>query len=641
MTLQEILTEGDTQKIQNLLSQRMVKNMEFFAIHSPKLFTQLKKPPTDYNLLFDKKGLNIIDLRTKSLLYPTLEGQYTMVETHGELSLSPSKNPRWKLHHNEVSLSPIDEKKFPITGEAIASFIKLLQKHQGIKEYYLDPKFMPTTLLYGLLGGLFLEFMRERGVFFHALFIFEENLDLFRISCYFLDYEALFESTNPNALYLFVQNIFDKKMIRNFFAARKITSNFLLCELQCYQSKKMQQISSFVMQEFSANKRGWGSFEDEMKGLENTLQNYSMPTLSFPKRQNIPICVVGNGPSLDALLPFIAQNQEKMLIFSCGTALKPLKNAGICVDFQIEIERIDYLSDVLRAAPLGDTTLLCGNMVSPAALHQAREAYVFLRGGSACSYLDKNSVMEFCAPFVGNAGASLAMQLGSEILLCGLDCGYIEGESKHASNSYYGKEKSQIPSHAIEVKGNANKRVFADSIFLLSLQNLADAIDFLKPRLVLNLGFGAYVEGARSIHAEGISLRPIDKQAAISQIKSYMKKNPPLDFRAKITNAYAFRDCMLELLGRGARSKKELFCLMDELLLLLSQTSRKDPHLGILFEGTLAHVAQSLLLSAMHLPHDDIFVFFAQCLEVIARIFDKMLLQYKLLLGLYANTHKT
>ena len=170
-----------------------------------------------------------------------------------------------------------------------------------------------------------------------------------------------------------------------------------------------------------------------------------------------------------------------------GLALKPLKNAGIEPDFQIEIERIDYLKGVLESAPLGDTTLLCGNMVQPSALSLAKEAYIFMRGGSASAYFGRaKSVVEFAAPYVGNAGFALACLLSEEVLICGLDCGYIKGRTKHAKGSFYGDEQSEIPKNAYVVQGNAECEVYADALFSLSSAMMSRAIEVFAPRLVLN-----------------------------------------------------------------------------------------------------------------------------------------------------------
>ena len=536
--LLEVLKSNNYEAIQKEISTRFVKNMEYFHKTSPELFDALKEEPTQYNLLINKQGINIINLATSELSYPLENGFSTMVALNENLSLSPLKNDKWTIHSNGIFLDKMDTAKFPITGQACNDFIELLFKHGGIKEYFLSKDFMPSTCIFGLLGGMFLEFIIERGVFFHSLLIFEENLDMFRVSCYFVDYPKLFSRVSDGACYLFVKDLINRFFIRNFFAHQKITNNFLRLEINLYKSPKIESAMQIVNEEYASNARGWGSFEDEMIGIENTLQNISnnkkelkknkkKPNLFLvnPKRVDMPICVVGNGASLDSSLEFLKHHQNEMIIFSCGTAIKPLKEAGIKPDFQIEIERVDYLEQYLSPI-LGNTPLLCGNMVNPTALDLANEKYLFMRGGSASGYMFKSPfVMEFCAPFVGNAGFALACQLGNEVLLCGLDCGYIKGRTKHASNSAYGEETEAIPSNAIRVRGNFDHEVYSDSIFLLSSQMITNAIKALKPKMVLNLGEGMYIEGARPTKVSEFSLKKNKKSAFIKEIKSYFKED--------------------------------------------------------------------------------------------------------------------
>lgn len=632
MGLLELLDQDRLEELEHFLSERFAQNMEFFSHTSPRLFEALKQPRQDYNLLCNHKGINIINLHNSSLTYPEMESKYVMAEVHQEIAASPLNNPRWNLKGNEIELVPIDEKKLPITGAGVNKMIENLQYLGGKPHYHLGTNFFPSTAVYGLLGGLFLELLRERGAFFHSLFIFEENIDLFRISCYFVHYPALFDQVGPKALYLFVKEIIDPKILRHYFAARKISSNFMLLELQMYQSQKLDAARELLNQEFLSNKRGWGSFEDEMIGIANSLKNNQYKVLSYPKRINAPVCVIGNGPSLDSLLPFIKKMQDRMIIFSCGTALKVLKNYGIQPDFQIEIERIDYLKDVLCDAPLGDTTLLCGNMVNPSALALAKEGYIFLRGGSSSSYMFESSVIECAAPFVGNAGAALAMQMGSEVLLCGIDCGYIEGMSKHAQGSYYGDEGVDLPPNVHPVRANSNRAVYADSIFLLSRQNLETAIMLFKPKMVLNLGWGAFIQGSRSVSVDDFDLAKINKEKLLDEMKSYMK--PALMKKINLAHVREYLNSIKMLLQRGVREKKELFMLIDEASALVASTSAKNPHLGILFEGSIAHLLQSLLLSILHLPHNQISTLYAQNIEIIMWTFDKMFFSYKVLLSL-------
>ena len=292
-----------------------------------------------------------------------------MLEQNLALAENPLNNPAYTIHTNHLALHKLDEKNLPLTANACNPIIELMMKDfNGANRFHLPTHFLPNLTIFGLLGGMFLQFLLEKGYYFHSLLLFEEDIDLFRISLYFVDYPLLFESVNERSCYIFVKSLVQREFVQNYFTHRRITNNFLRLELCLYDSPKLKQAQDEVAQSYAMNARGWGSFDDEMIGVKNAF------------------CVVGNGASLDSLLPFIKENADKMIIFSCGTALKPLKNVGIEPDFHIEIERIDYLKDVLESAPLGETTLLCGNMVQPSALELAKEAYIFMRGGSASAY---------------------------------------------------------------------------------------------------------------------------------------------------------------------------------------------------------------------------------------------------------------
>lgn len=651
--LLELLKSNDYEAIQKEISARFVKNMEYFHKTSPELFDALKEDPTQYNLLINKQGINIINLATSELSYPLQDSLSTMVSVNENLSLSPLKNDKWNIHSNGIFLDKMDTTRFPITGQACNDFIDLLFKHDGIKEYFLSKDFMPSTCIFGLLGGMFLEFIIERGVFFHSLLIFEENLDMFRVSCYFVDYPRLFSQVSDGACYLFVKDLVNRFFIRNFFARQKITNNFLRAEINLYKSPKIESAMQIVAEEYASNARGWGSFEDEMIGIENTLKNVanikskerkkkSNLFLVNPKRVDMPICVVGNGASLDSSLDFLREHQSKMIIFSCGTAIKPLKQAGIQPDFQIEIERVDYLAEFLSPT-LGETALMCGNMVNPNALNLASEKYLFMRGGSASGYMFKSPfVMEFCAPFVGNAGFALACQLGNEVLLCGIDCGYIKGRTKHASNSAYGEEEATIPSNAIRVRGNFDHEVYSDSIFLLSSQMITNAIKALKPKMVLNLSEGAYIEGARPTKVSEFSLKKNKKSAFIKEIKSYFRDDKKLifsDFREDfyLQEIQEFKSKLSNALNAEVKTKQELFKWVDMIFAINAKKSVSSPFVGILFEGSLAHICQNLMIAVLHLPNNDISAFFTEAKDSIKNALDKMLLRYKMLASKYQN----
>ncbi|MWV61404.1 DUF115 domain-containing protein [Helicobacter saguini] len=568
----------------------------------------------------------------------------------------------------------------------------------NITESYADSKFLPLTCIYGLLGGIFLQDLLEQGYHFHSLIIYEDDIDLFRISLYFLDFSLLFSRCGSdfvkNSTLIMISQV-NTDIISSLIRKIRVTFSLTSISLKQYESKNVTLLQEFIAKERAAILRGWGSFEDEMIGFKNALVNLKNCHLldSNIKRCNAPICVVGNGPSLDLNLDFIKKNADKMIIFSCGTALKVLRHHGIKPDFQIEIERISYLGDVLRQENLDDIPLIFGQMTNCDAVNLSVESFAFMRGGSASAYLETKNIsedkkvlskvtddnlkcekmkqnsmldsksdtqnkidsiesvanldskkyedskilkdskesentkigqkkshftLEFSAPFVGNAGVALSAILGSDVILCGLDCGYIKGFSKHAKHSYYGDESDKIPRDCFKVAGNKNLEVFSNDLFYLSAKNVEFAIAFYKTNHVINLGFGAKFKHTLSLNESDFSLKNIDKNAGIAMIKSNFKK-ATLDVKKgeimQIIKDYILKvEEILDSKNNNLKEQKviesksinlkEIYDKIDNIESILhSLISIEKNRKGIiLLEGSTLHLCHSLLISSIFAP---------------------------------------
>ncbi|WP_163532331.1 6-hydroxymethylpterin diphosphokinase MptE-like protein [Helicobacter suis] len=602
-------------------------NLTFFKAHLPELYNKLLPPPTLYNLLYDAGGINILNLTNATLLFPCLEGKHQMLAISKDWAKRILNNPKWQLHDNGVSL---DSSTLSLTNQACQAMIEMVSTYPCSQEYRLGQNFYPPTAIYGLAGGLFLALLLEQGAFFHALYLFEEHIDLLRISCYFIDYRCLFNATPPNSCVISLEKL-NTNLLQHIFIHKKITHSFLHLEFDPYKNKISQEAAHrFNMAKKSAL-RGWGSFEDEMLGLNNTLENFKYnPFLLHPKRIKrieMPICVVGNGPSLNNLLPFLKKHAKEMVIFSCGTALKVLKSYGVLVDFQVEIERIGYLKEVLLNAPLGDTPLMCANMINPEAFLLAKESYMFMRGGSASGYIWPHLSIEYSAPFVGNAGVALASLFSSTLILCGLDCGYIEGQSKHAKGSYYGVEKPSIPFDTLEVLSNfKDTRVFSDGLFLLSQMQMSMLFAKQKTR-VYNLSSGAFIKHTIPTRPQDLHFKPYQKLEAIRHIKQAFKKNqtPTLS----TTPLETFQTKLNTLLQTSITSKKDLYHLIDCISTLGVKSIQEEPLAGILLEGSLSHMCLHMLVSSLHLKQSDIPNFYMQAKEILLSTLEKMIGRYR------------
>ncbi|MBX7490324.1 motility associated factor glycosyltransferase family protein [Helicobacter turcicus] len=626
----EVLKNSSPEEIESFCNARFQHNLAFFqtANHS-NLFRALQSPAKEYQLYIGQEGVNILNFKQNTFMYAIINGKSTMLDIHEDCAYNPPINEKWNRIFGDKPSFMGDE--FPYSQMLVDNILNYALKNGGIIDYHLPSDFLPSLNLFGLGGGIFLQILIENYATIHNFFIFEESLDLFRIACFFVDFSLLFSKTQNQAGYIFLESIMKKEFIQNFFSTRKISASLVRFELVFYQTPITQNARDIVFEIHSQTMRGWGTFEDEMRGITNKLSFPIQKMLIEPKRVNAPICVVANGPSLDFLFPFIKKNKNKMIIFSCGTALKPLLNYGIKPDFQIEIERHDYLGDALKSAPLNDIPLIAASVLDKNAKEIAKELYLFERDGSSAANLNAPRFkVQFTAPLVGNAGAALASYLGSDVILCGLDCGYKKGSRKHAKNSYYGEENTEIPKDAYPVTGNFSDDIYSDALFSLSKAALEEAFKALKPFHILNLNDGAKINGAQPTHYKEFELKTINKKTALKQIKSLFKDPYKEGFYTKETQKYifeilAFKNKMHDIFKMQVSSKQDLFIVLDKAYDVITKEFLSNAFISILFGGTLSHFLYAIAFSALHLPHNNMQDFWKKCGELYITAMEKML----------------
>ncbi len=610
MGILEFLKTSSCEQIEAFCHQQFNANVQYFRNHYPNLAEFLQTPAKEYKLHIGTDGINIFNFIQNTFMFPIVDGKSTMLDVHETCAYNPPINEKW--HRIIGSRGGMMEEEFQYSKILVNGILTYASENGAVDAYHLPSDFLPSLNLFGLGGGIFLQILAEKYSFIHNFLIFEESLDLFRISCFFVDFALLFSKTQQQAGYIFLESIIKREYITNFFLMRRISSAIIRFELVFYQTPVSLNARELVFEAQSQTLRGWGTFEDEMRGIRNKLSCKMNTMLIEPKRVNAPICVIANGPSLDFLLPFIKENQDKMILFSCGTALKPLLNYGIKPDFQIEIERHEYLDKVLEEAPLGDIPLLCASVVDKKAKKVAKEIYYFEREGSSAANLNAPIFkVQFTSPLVGNAGTSLACYLGSDVVLCGLDCGYKKGAKKHATNSYYGDEDTGLPSDAFPVAGNFSDDIYSDPLFSLSKSSLEEAFSRLKPFHILNLNDGAKLEGATPIHFEDFELKPIKKKTVIKQLKSLFRNPYEENFYTKKTEKYlfeilAFKNKIHDIFKKPIDNKKSLFLVLDVMHNAIAMEQEREPFISILFGGSLSHFLYATALAALHLPHDHI-----------------------------------
>ena len=77
-----------------VMSERFRQNLDFFSKTDPNLYKKLLSKPTEYGLVSDEKGVNIVSLQTRTLVYGMDEDGHTMLKSCKNIAENPFANSK-------------------------------------------------------------------------------------------------------------------------------------------------------------------------------------------------------------------------------------------------------------------------------------------------------------------------------------------------------------------------------------------------------------------------------------------------------------------------------------------------------------------------------------------------------------------
>ena len=281
---------------------------------------------------------------------------------------------------------------------------------------------------------------------------------------------------------------------------------------------------------------GWGFMEDEVIGLKHTLVNLQSGhkvcktknefTNSSPQR---PVFIAANGPSIDYCMDFLRENQDELIIISCGTTLKALLKNNITPDIHVEMERTKHLIPYIEviekqqeqsSVKLKDIQLVTLNTVHPDILAKFKSPLLLIKnvdvGGVFIESLDKlglYATTQYPNPTCANAAMELVTLLGfKEIYLLGTDFGYVSKEQHHSKDSVYYEKDTELKytvdakkmTDDLSRKGNFREFVHTTSIFDSSRINLEFLLSKNRDVNVYNTSDGIYIQLTKPTKIENV-----------------------------------------------------------------------------------------------------------------------------------------
>lgn len=302
-----------------------------------------------------------------------------------------------------------------------------------------------------------------------------------------------------------------------------------------------------------------GYFEDERKMFCNTATNlhrneFRLLEGRIRPRGNVPVFLIGAGPSFDEAAEFVHQWRNHAIIISSGSALQPLLRQGIIPDFHTEMENdpcqydkikhiVESNADLFPSGKLTGITLVGSSTLNPRVIPFFDDVFFFFRDSSTSTttFGSNRRALIGSAPTVANTSLATAACMGfGTAYLFGYDCGWRDGKDHHAKDTiYYTADtfKTEEMAGNYRVRGNFGGEFQSDLVFDWSKNMLEQAIRAYRLR-VFNCSDGALIEGAIPKVPEALEFaEELDRPAVLAKIRADTPHFPPGTF---------FTDCDLE-----------------------------------------------------------------------------------------------
>ena len=458
------------------------------------------------------------------------------------------------------------------------------------------PETLKSIILFGVGVGYQIETMLEKHNV-EKLFICEPNKDFFHASLYAIKWDEILAEIDENEGRLYINigddgtNLF-KDLLEQFYSI----GPYILANTYFYQSYYNSVLVSAIAQlrEQLQVVISMGEYFDHARyGIAQTTEmlNRGAPFLrknpaqylSFEDK-DVPVFIVGNGPSLDASIEVIKEWREYAIVVSCGTALSALHKHNITPDFHAEIEQnrstFDWCCRIDDFDYLSQISLISVNGIHPDTCDLFKDTYIAFKDGesstvSALEVLGKKTYeeLQFAFPTVSNLAINLFSKMGMhQLYLFGVDLGFYD-KSKHHSktSSYYidGKEVYDYQADnniSLVVPGNFRKTVFTKYEFKLSKAIIEQSLAKNKVSC-FNCSDGAKIAGASPLANDMvlITTSPAQCQSALTSIKDNVFYAVPAEqnYQAMFSERFSLQALKDEMSIFISKAEKPFCCAED------------------------------------------------------------------------------
>ena len=539
------------------LTDRYIKNMTVFSQFMPHIYEELKdyRPKKRFIYMEESGELNLF---REDIGFPLFsENPKSQAQDKIEYVLS---HPTKTFLNLERSLN--NESRHVFFSNKILDEIEV--QSEGLEKQVEWPQFVGAAIVFGIELGYQLELLLSKRDIKH-LYLYESDLDLFHYSLYSIDWQDILETCNRDGRTIhFFLGVQPEEFTDTYLLQLQENGYFLAPETYLfmgYNSPENDKAFDYFKKHYVRQVMGWGFFDDALIGIAQGLRSLPKTKVAhFQGRDvlpkwvtDIPVFILGNGPSLDQGIELIKEVREQVLLISCGSTINTLSKLGVTPDIHVDIERMKQTVDkfsFLDKEYLNGIWGLTANVMHPDFFDYFGRSGMGMKPGEAITSLilsharakgdDKNYVqLNYCNPIVANLALSYVHLFGfNSVYYLGVDNGFKDKNSHHSVHSGYykdGKEsgfQSFQDAKLVEREGNFGGTIYATGIMDTSrvqLEALTRSLNKRRNFDSFNLSDGAKIEGVTPLLMDDVLITDpkIDHRRAIDLLESAFFTDPP------------------------------------------------------------------------------------------------------------------
>jgi hypothetical protein len=623
----------------HLNNELLQSNLAAFSLFFPEIAREFREYiPSKWKPLANQNGeVNIFHLKTETTLY----GESPLAEELQAFDAFVQAPSRERL-----ALGYIRGKTSQHLHQKMVK--KIEKAFEGIKaDDAVLPNEVNALLLFGIGAGYKLQKF-YKTIDIKSLFICEPNRDYFYASLYAIDWNYILNEANENDRRIYL-NIGDdgtnlaKDLVGQFHAigthvieSMYFSNGYDNPALIPAIKKLREELRSIVALGEYFDYSRYGVAHTKW-AIENGVNFYTKKNILLFDSDftEVPVFIVGNGPSLDKLLPVLKEERARAIIISCGTALQSLYKNGIIPDFHAEIESnrdtYDWATRIGNLDFLKGISLLSCNGMHPDTVKLYKNAFLSFKEGEASTVAINGlnaSVnfpeLKFSYPTVSNFAINFALDVGfKQIYLIGVDLGFVDGQHHHSKDSgYYKSDGSELYDYvnqsnsSLSVKGNFRSSVTTKFEFNMARKMIEKAVAAYPNQDVYNLNDGAAITGCLPLNPDSVLLlnSSESKKRALEWIVKSMHSliNPnefSSNFKASFNHDFLLRDIeeLMELLEKEILNRREVYELIGEQRkFLIEKFLAKKSIFFYYFNGSLNYI-NSILTKVVCIRDENIF----------------------------------